>query len=580
MISKSNDNRVLGDQMSALYRSGPILLGVNALNSAALAFFYGARVEALFLWPWLLAQAAFTLYRSLTLRAYFREEAKGGKTSPADWARRAFRANLFAGILWGAWVLTWREALPPAFFTIECVLVACVALMGLFPFLPGFYAFILPLTLAYAVSSYTHPQMPFQARGLGGIPFLILLSAFAHLLNRNLLATYRLRFENQDLVKSLTGAKARAEEALAAKTRFLAVASHDLRQPLQAQGLFLHALADVPAKGKAQRGILAKLQATHKALGSLLDGLLDLSLAESGTLKPRVQDFPLKPLFEKLKAEFAPLARRKGLAFSASLPSDWAQSDPELLGRMLRNLLSNALRYTPKGRVSLACRRRGKSLLLEVGDTGPGIPLAERQNVFKEFYQLRNPNRDRAKGLGLGLSIVRSLGSALDHPVGLVSTPPLKKGSLFTVRVPAAEKPRRAARDRKTRLPPFHGEAVLVLDDEKDIREGLAGLLKSWNLAPLTAGSMDGALRFLRPSRRLRALLCDYRLREGETGIEAIRMARRVLGEKLPAALVTGDTSPAILREARALGVPVLFKPVDPLKLRALLEGFLRGKQG
>jgi signal transduction histidine kinase/CheY-like chemotaxis protein len=553
---------------------------VNALNASFLGLLYGAGVEPRFLWPWLLAQAAFLLQRVFAMRAFFKDEARGFKTRPRVWAGRTFRANLFAGLLWAFWILTWRGAVPTLFFIIECALLGCVAVVGLSSFLPAFYAFSLPVALAFAFSSWGHPFFPFQPRGFGGIPFFILLSALAHLWNRNLQETYRLRFENLDLVESLTRSKTRAEEALAAKTRFLAVASHDLRQPLQAQGLFLHALSGNPAQAKGKRGIFAKLQATHKALSSLLDGLLDLSLAESGALKPRIQDFPVKPLFEKLKGEFAPLAHRKGLAFSVALPTDWTRSDPELLGRMLRNLLSNAVRYTQRGRVTLACRKDRQGLLLEVGDTGPGIPLEEKQNVFKEFYQLRNPDRDRTKGLGLGLSIVRSLGEAMDHPVGLISRPQLRKGCLFTIRVPRADRPRRATGGKKNPPVRFHGEAVLVLDDEKDIREGLSGLLRSWNLTPLAADSMDGALEFLGHSKDPRALLCDYHLREGQTGLEAIRTVQRVLGKKLPAALVTGNTSTALLREAGALGIPILFKPVDPARLRELLETFFPPHSG
>src|SRR5579871_1629368 len=424
---RSSGSRILGAQISAVFQYGRVLVPLNALNAVFAAFLYKGEVDPLLRASWLLAQALFTAQRIWTLAAFSKDEATGFRTTREIWARHAWIGALAGGLLWAFWMSAWH-GLPLGILALEGVILSCGALIIFSPYLPCFYAFCLPLSGTYAFLFFQHPP---EARplGFGGIPFLALLLVFAHLWNRNLTAAYRLRLENLDLVAKLKAEKARAEESLAAKTRFLAVASHDLRQPLHAQGLFLHALADEPKNGSRRKGILEKLKATHKALSSLLDGLLDLSMAESGTLKPRLQAFPLGPLFSKLKSEFAPLARRKGLAFSASIPEGWTLSDPGLLARMLRNLLSNAVRYTAKGRVGLYCREEGGAFLLGVSDTGSGIPEGEKENVFKEFYQLKNPGRDRAKGLGLGLSIVKSLGEVLGHPLSVVSTPEREQGS-------------------------------------------------------------------------------------------------------------------------------------------------------
>ena len=570
-------SKILGTQLSSLFRYGKILVPVNALNALLVAYLFKNRVETVVMAGWLLAQAAFTTQRVWTLRRFFRDEGGNFKTPPQIWARHAFWGSLLGGVIWAAGILAWRD-LPLPLLAIEGVLLTCGALVIFSPYLPCFYAFCLPLFGTYAFIFFHTPPAS-RPPGLGGIPFFLLLSVFAHFWNRNLTAAGRLRLENLELLEGLKAAKSKAEEALAAKTRFLAVASHDLRQPLHAQGLFLHALGQSSPKAALNKGILDKLEATHKALSSLLDGLLDLSLAESGTLKPRPQAFPLKPLFSKLKSEFAPLARRKGLAFTATVPESWTFSDPDLLSRMLRNLLTNAVRYTAKGRVGLDCREKDGVLSLEVADTGPGIPAPERENVFKEFYQLQNPERDRVKGLGLGLSIVKSLGEVLGHPVVLLSTPEREQGCLFAIRVPAAEPPPAHPGKRRKRTPRFRGEAVLVVDDDETIREGLSGLLKSWNLRPLAADSLEQALEYLGPSHDLRAFLCDYRLKEGETGVEAIRKVQAVLGKNLPSALVTGDTSPERIREAEEMGLPLLFKPVEPTRLEEVLESLL-GKNG
>lgn len=570
-------SKILGAQLSAVFRYGRILVPINVLNALLAALLYRGLVEPWILVTWLSVQAAFTAQRVWTLSAFFKDEASRFKTPPKVWARHAWGGAFFGGLLWAAWMLAWHS-LALGILAVEGTILSCGALIIFSPYLPAFYAFCLPLTAAYAFVFFSSP-LPGRPLGLGGIPFFLLLAAFAHLWNRNLRETYRLRSENLDLVENLRDEKAKVEEALAAKTRFLAVASHDLRQPLHAQGLFLHALKGERKKGSRRSQAFEKLETTHKALSSLLDGLLDLSLAGSGTLKPRLQAFPFRPLFSKLKTEFAPLARRKGLAFSASLPEGWTLSDPDLLARMLRNLLSNAVRYTMAGKVGLDCREEDGVYSLEVSDTGPGIPPGERENIFKEFYQIQNPGRDRAQGLGLGLSIVKSLGEALGHPVAVVSTPERGQGCLFTIRVPVAAAPETLPGKRKNRVPRFQGEAVLVVDDDGTIREGLAGLLKSWNLKPLAASSMAGALEYLGPSHDLKALLCDYRLGEGETGIDVIRRIRIVLDRELPSALVTGDTSPERLREAQDLGFPILFKPVDPDRLQELLETFL-GRNG
>ncbi len=568
------DEKILAWRVSALFRYGRILMTANFLNSLILVLAYGSALNPWVLWPWALAQTGFTAQRSWSLWRFFKDESRGFKTPPRQWAWSFFRAALFSGLTWAAWVLAWGPALPFNLVIIECVLLACLTLVGLCNFLPAYYAFCLPLWAAYAIFSFQHPQLFSSGFGFHGIPLLLILLFLAHFLNRSLMATYRLRFLNMDLLDNLSAAKRKAEEALASKNRFLAAASHDLRQPLHAQGLFLHALLNDRSTG-LPRGILGKLQATHQALGHMLDGLLDLSLTESGALTPHPRSFPLKPLFAKLAAEFSALARRKGLSFSSRAPELWTESDPELLERMLRNLLSNAIRYTKKGKVELHCRRQKSFLFLEVLDTGPGIAPSEKEKVFTEFYQIKNSGRNSAQGLGLGLSIVRGLSRVLGHPVTLVSLPRLRRGCVFSVKIPLARPAQRSP--RLTRPSRFHGQAILVLDDDRAIREGLRKILKSWNLTPLCVSSGAEALALLRKKGQTppQILLCDYHLGGKETGEQALTRIRAALKKDLPTIMITGDASPERVRAARALGLSLLFKPLDPLKLRAALEKIL-----
>jgi len=382
--------------------------------------------------------------------------------------------------------------------------------------------------------------------------------------------------EQQTFEDELLDAKEAAEEANVAKTRFLAAASHDLRQPMQALAMFVAVLAG-KAMDPDQAGLVARIQDSVTALDGLLNGLLDVSKLEAGLIVPHMAEFPVAGMMERLAAEFAPLCEAEGLKLTVVPCRAVVKSDPALLERVLRNLISNAVRYTKAGRILLGCRRRGKALDFQVWDTGIGIPQAELKNIFREFHQVGNPGRDRRQGLGLGLAIVERLVGLMEHSVAVKSRE--GRGSVFSVTVHRAQQVVPAERPRQLQLGLARkGAAILVVEDEPDIRESLELLLESWGHMVLTAASADEALgRLATWGKTPELVLADYRLENGDTGGEAIARVEASLdrGAKLPAIILTGDTAPERLQQAKALGHGLLHKPVQAAALQKAIDDAL-----
>jgi signal transduction histidine kinase len=370
----------------------------------------------------------------------------------------------------------------------------------------------------------------------------------------------------------LRSKKEEAEHATLAKSRFLAAASHDLRQPMHALGLFVARLEQLPHEPETQR-LIGNVEASVRALQDLLDGLLDVSRLDAGAEKPRIEPVEVEGLFRHLEREFAAAASQKGIRLRVRTRPYWVLSDSRLLYRMLLNLVSNAVRYTARGGVLVSCRRRGDGVLFEVRDTGAGIPPGMQAEVFEEFVQLDNPERDRAKGLGLGLTIVKRTADLLGHPLSLDSVP--GRGSCFGIAAPLARAPAPGAQ-RATDAPPadLRGLYVLVVDDDALARAALCELLKSWGCRVQAAASGAEALAGGAPAPDL--IACDYRLPGAEKAIDVIAGLRARHGAPIPAFLISGDTGTEVLRAAESAGLTLLHKPVRPARLRALMHRLVR----
>jgi signal transduction histidine kinase/CheY-like chemotaxis protein len=372
----------------------------------------------------------------------------------------------------------------------------------------------------------------------------------------------------------LKGQRLQLEFANTAKSRFLAMASHDLRQPLHALGLFVAQLR-TPLKSRERAKTIERVDAAVREMNEMFNSLLDISRLDAGILKPKIVEFPIARLLQKLETTFDQTTREKGLRLLVMRSDAWVRSDPLLLERILLNLVSNAVRYTLRGGIVVGCRRRSKMLRIEVWDSGPGIPEDQKQNIFGEFFQLPAPERDRYGGLGLGLAIVDRLRRLLNHQIELTST--VGRGTRFTILVPmaAAEcvtsvqtvgSPHPAAFE-------VEGKVIVVIDDFPIVLEGTSGLLGKWGCSVVTAGSDEAALiQLAEREQRPDLIISDYHLASGKTGIEAIERINAAFGASIRAILISGDTAPDRLRDARDKGYILLHKPVDPMRLRAVMH--------
>jgi signal transduction histidine kinase/CheY-like chemotaxis protein len=440
-------------------------------------------------------------------------------------------------------------------------------------YLPVFYAF----GFSSAVPTLVALLLPGDTTHftLAGGTFLFDMYVFmvARINHRSMMESLRLRFENLDLVEALRKQKDEAERANLAKSRFLAAASHDLRQPFHAIGLFTDALTE-RTQDPEQTRILAKLKTSIRAMQGLFNALLDVSTLDAGMLEKRPTVFPIQSIFDRIALDNALFAQNRDLRFRMVRSSLYVHTDPALLERILRNLASNALRYTKRGGVVIGCRRKGQWVKICIVDSGLGIAPDKQTEIFEEFVQLENPARDRNKGLGLGLAIVRRLAQLLDHRIILSSQPGC--GSLFAIEVPRAT-PATVTEDlldNKTPMPKSAaGKSIVIVDDDTLVLDALKILLAGWGHKVIAATS-GSALRhaITTCSSTPHLIISDYRLPEGESGIQIIEYLRNEFNADIPAVLLTGDTAPDNLLEAQAHGLRLAHKPLESIKLRELID--------
>lgn len=386
-------------------------------------------------------------------------------------------------------------------------------------------------------------------------------------------------YERAAVEDALRLAKAEAENANLGKTRFIAAASHDLLQPLNAARLFVTALAE-GTLGERERPFVEHVDRALCSVEALLGTLLDISKLDAGAVNAEKTDFVIGDLLLGLQEEFAPVAADAGLELVVVRCSRVVRSDPALLGRVLRNFITNAIRYTHGGRVMLGCRRRGWMLRIEVLDTGIGIPEQSIDDVFEEFRQLDPVNRPKHphhKGCGLGLAIVKRLSRVLEHPIGVRSQ--LGKGSAFYIDVPVGALPHTLRQSEPMQVVPgvdsLSSARVLIIEDEDSVRDGMRELLQSWGCrAFVAADGWMGLLELARAACAPEIVIADYHLDRGATGLAAVDEVRAVYG-RVPAVIVTADRDREVLEAVRRHGLHVLQKPLKPAKLRALMSHLL-----
>jgi signal transduction histidine kinase/CheY-like chemotaxis protein len=429
----------------------------------------------------------------------------------------------------------------------------------------AFLAFTVPITVQLVVMWTVVDHLVGLAIGAMLLLFFAVQARYTRDAARTLLQSLSQRYRNRRLVEKLRRARDEAQSATAAKSQFLAAASHDLRQPLSA--LALHSAALSRRKGDLRvEHIASKMDGCIGSMGALLGALLDISQLDANTLLPRPEIVRLSDLCAGLGSEFRDPAAERGLQLRVTADTDlWVHTDPEQLKRLLRNLLDNAVKYTPEGTVTLSARAERGSAVLSVSDTGPGVPDDKHEAVFQEFVQLHNPERDRRRGLGLGLAIVRRLVQLLGAELRFESQ--VGRGTTVSIALPAVPRPVVMPSPLLMKEVSIAGWHVLVLDDEVDVREAMRLLLEELACDVTLAADPHKALAAAR-RHRPDLVLADLRLRDHQSGIDAVRQIRVECGS-VPALLVTGDIGADRLREVAASGLPRRSKPLTEQELLA-----------
>lgn len=568
-----------------LYRQSHGILFANFVIPAAVVYALRDTIAIRLLLVWMGAIYLLTIGRIVLSLMFFRHGESRG--TPDQWVLRFTVFSWISAALWGLLGSTWMLPQEPQWVAFACIVLAgmaCGAMPALSARLSVYLGFMAIMVAPFIVTCLRHPEPIYDVYLAFALALCVVNVYFSRVTHRNLLSGVQLRFENLTLITQLERERDRANAANLAKTRFLAAASHDLRQPLHALGLLSASLSavaergDVDADGARQLG--RRLDTTLERMGGLLDGLLDVSRLDAGLVTIRRRPLPLATLLDDIRDEYEEQARRQGCRLDVVVTEAWIDSDPELLRRILDNLLSNAIRYAPNARILVGARRRPGAMEIQVIDSGPGIAPEQQALVFEEFAQL--PDAPAEQGLGLGLAIVRRLAGLLGHPILLRSTP--GRGSNFSVTVPLA---------RDVAIPvnidaPVQGAAesygVMLVDDDPQILAALGDLLSFWGHAVYAGATVEGVCAAHQRARArgdapVHLVLADYRLAGQITGDQVIGWLREYLDAPVPGLIVTGDTAPDRLRALHASGYRVLHKPIAAEALRQAIVETVRDAQ-
>jgi two-component system, sensor histidine kinase len=563
------DDRILIEQLRLIYASMTITVVPTFPAIAVLVWTLGRGGNWGHLLAWTAVVSATNAYSIVDAR---RQLARGLVAADARRLLRRLTLSIFiAGLSWGALAFgaLGNTTAVGSILVISVLAGVSGGSVGLFsPVFAVYVAFIVPLVGLTVARLFQLDDPAYAAFGVISLFYIGTLLTQSYMAGRAVLAAINLRFENLALLATTEAAQKNAEQANTAKSKFLAAASHDLRQPIHAQGLFLEVLSRTKLDAH-QAEVLASARLASQASSDMLNTLLDFSRIEAGVVEPQAAPFKLQNLFYKIENDLAPVANAKGLVYRSRETSAVIHSDASLVEMVLRNLVSNAIRYTERGGVLVACRlHRGMGVnmaVVEVWDTGMGIAHGNQQEIFREFHQLGNPERDRRKGLGLGLAIADGLARTMGHALSLKSTP--GRGSVFRLALPLSLSSVPLVAPTVQSSPDgLAGVRVLLIDDDEAVLSSMAQLLRAWGCLVDTADSIEHALA-LAARMPPDVVLSDYRLRGQQTGGQAIAALRALVGASLPALMITGDTAPDRLRETMSSGVPLLHKPLAPGEL-------------
>ncbi len=589
-LSVDDNNRLFADAMARVRHGARGGLYGGMLLAVVFAFLFRDNAQSLGYWLWL---GAISLHFVIRTHQLF----KPFPIAPLDvrrWAQEFVIGLVFAGSLWGlcGWVFFPAASEAGRYLIFGAQYVIAVMSVAAFSWYPRAFAlFITPLFVLMSVPWFMHNSAFAWPLLLCAIVTYFVLLDYVNRSAKVLVSSLAMRYEREDLLAQLVERTAEAERANVGKTRFLASASHDLRQPLQALGLLsAHAVSLGESTAKNQTAqlnpVLHQMQNMTRVLGGLVDALLDISRLDAGLVKPELQHFALQEVLDSVVDEAALVATAKGVSLRVWRTTAMVESDPIMLARIVRNLLSNAVRYTHHGGILLATRQRGGHLNIEVWDTGMGIAAVDQTTIFDEFVQLNNPARDRAEGLGLGLAIVARLSALLGLTISCRSR--AGYGSVFTLAVPShLVRPANAEplrHDRSISIPRIvaddllAGAQLLLVEDDIAVNDATALVLRSWGCVVTTAFDFDDVAKIVSDkSLQFDAIITDYRLGK-YTGVELVNGLRERYRWAIPVLVVSGEVTVNVTQEALEQPYFLLAKPVAAATLRVALTQLLKTK--
>lgn len=568
--------RTRASQLMKLLRHGDVAVAVLAGLAVACWLSFAVWLpHGPGLWVWAaLVHATQAMHGLLQWR--YKEAGRKALVQPAPWLHRYLAVVLLSAVGWGlAPVLLIAEPgfVPTLLTVLLLLLLAAIGAHRLAAHRAAIYLWLLPLLAPLTVfmlvldTPVTRTIAPLVAA------FFLACVYLASGRHRLLMKELQTKLDNDALVRALRQQVVLVEQANREKSRFLASASHDLRQPMHALGLFTATLEKRLA-GTTLQPLVKNMIRSIDALEQSFTSMLDISKLDAGVIEPNLQPFPIRDLFRVLHMHCAGQAEELGLGLRFKAGGKVVMSDPHLLERVLSNLIHNAIRYTSEGGIVVVARTRAEAVSIEVWDTGIGIPPDELPKVFDEFYQVDNPGRDRSRGLGMGLAIVKRLVLLMGHQLEVSSTP--GRGTVFRILIKATpfdEMDNIAVAADTVPSPIDSSRTLLLIDDEESIRVGMRDLLQTWGYQVLTAANIQEACTEVRRHAGIiDIVVSDLRLADGEDGIDAIERVRGAYGAPLPALLITGDTSPDEVKRVHSSGHQVLFKPVRTRELYAVLR--------
>ena len=568
----TEDNlRIRSDQLRARLSLYPVMISSQVLLAPLFVWMFWENAEHAHLLIWL---ALFYAIQAADMFQWWHHHEQINTILECQrWSRRCNLTTSLAALIWGVIALLFFPQDLAYQALMICLVLGLVSgavtLNPVYP--PSTYLYVLGVTLPMLARLLLEgDEIHLILAGMLLLYLFVLLSAGREL-SKTFWKSLWQRYENDLLIEQLTKQKAIAEAANRDKSSFLASASHDLRQPLQALTLFSESLQEV-TRDKESRHLAEQIGKSVGALVDMFDELLDISKFDAGVVQAAKQNFRVQTVFDRLQAEFMPLALAKDLQLVVPETEMVGYCDPHLLERILRNLISNAIRYTDFGHVKVSCQCDGRTLQFDVLDTGIGIREESLPHIFEEYYQVDNQHRDRLKGLGLGLAIVRRMEALLDCTVTVSSKPAL--GSVFSFSIPQGDPQQLdqplAAHQSKHDL---NGITVALVEDNLDIRQMAAKLMRRWG-CEVHEGELPHEVfnQMVLAGVRPDILLCDYRLPQGLTAIDGIKLLHEFWDCKIPTVVLTGDTATQTLQDIQASGALLLNKPITPARLRSMVH--------